>query len=64
MLSPLQNKAMPHLLSGSSIREGCRKAGISLLIFLAWAQIAPAIGETGENYGRKVEGVGLNSSQS
>jgi hypothetical protein len=36
MLSPRQKKAMPNLLSSSSIREGCRKAGVSHATFYRW----------------------------
>ena len=35
-LTPQQRRAIPHLLSSSSIREGCRKAGISHTTFYRW----------------------------
>ncbi len=35
-LTPQQKRAIPYLLSSSSIREGCKKAGISHTSFYRW----------------------------
>jgi transposase len=36
MLTPQQRRAIPHLLSTPSIREACKKAGISHTTFYRW----------------------------
>jgi hypothetical protein len=36
MLTPQQKRAIPHLLSSPSIREGCKKASISHTTFYRW----------------------------
>ena len=35
-LTPQQRRVLPHLLSSSSIREACRKAGISHATYYRW----------------------------
>ena len=36
ILTPAQKRALPHLLASTSIREGCKKAGISHQTYYRW----------------------------
>ena len=38
ILTPAQKRALPHLLASTSIRGGCKKAGISHMTFYRWLE--------------------------